>query len=120
MKVETGPGPHDKPEVQWASQAVLDVIAERRRQIEGEGWTQEHDDSHAPGEMAEAASVGPWFEPRSGSQQNQRLSRVARSNDETDIRLRIRRAKYPVQQKAPSLATRGEAHPQGVTAELSR
>ncbi|RWQ35792.1 MAG: hypothetical protein EOS20_17110, partial [Mesorhizobium sp.] len=29
------------------SDAVRDVIAERRRQVDGEGWTPEHDDAHA-------------------------------------------------------------------------
>ena len=36
--------------------AAIDVLAERRRQIEGEGWTCEHDDAHTTGEMARAAS----------------------------------------------------------------
>lgn len=49
------------PLLQWSSQAVLDVAAERRRQIEAEGWTPEHDDEHGRGEMALAAScyAGP-------------------------------------------------------------
>lgn len=38
------------------SQAAQDVIAERRRQIEKEGWTPEHDDEHVDGEMAAAAA----------------------------------------------------------------
>ena len=37
-------------------QAWLDVQAERRRQVEAEGWTPEHDDEHANGEMARAAA----------------------------------------------------------------
>lgn len=37
------------------TQAVLDVLAERRRQIEAEGWTPEHDDKHAEGLAAAAA-----------------------------------------------------------------
>ncbi|OPE38805.1 hypothetical protein APB58_30215 [Pseudomonas aeruginosa] len=36
-------------------QAWHDVQAERRRQIEAEGWTPEHDDEHADGQMAQAA-----------------------------------------------------------------
>ncbi|MCS9381590.1 hypothetical protein N1E52_30455 [Pseudomonas aeruginosa] len=36
-------------------QAWLDVQAERRRQIEAEGWTPKHDDEHADGQMAQAA-----------------------------------------------------------------
>lgn len=38
------------------TQAARDVLAERRRQIEAEGWTPEHDDAHAKGEMAQAAA----------------------------------------------------------------
>jgi hypothetical protein len=36
--------------------ALDDIAAERQRQIESEGWTAEHDDSHALGEMATAAA----------------------------------------------------------------
>ena len=35
--------------------AARDVLAERRRQIEVEGWTSAHDDEHVLGEMAMAA-----------------------------------------------------------------
>ena len=49
------------------TQAVLDVLAERRRQIEAEGWTPEHDDEHSAGEMAKAAAcyalVSAGFNP---------------------------------------------------------
>ena len=38
------------------SDAVKDVKAERRRQIESEGWTPDHDDEHAYGEMASAGA----------------------------------------------------------------
>lgn len=31
------------------------IAAERRRQVEQEGWTQEHDDKHRHGELAMAA-----------------------------------------------------------------
>ncbi len=37
-------------------QAWHDVQAERRRQIEAEGWTPEHDDAHSHGQMARAAA----------------------------------------------------------------
>lgn len=37
--------------------AASDVLAERRRQLETEGWTSEHDDTHDNGEMARAAGV---------------------------------------------------------------
>lgn len=33
------------------------VLAERRRQVEAEGWTPEHDDQHTDGEMADAAAL---------------------------------------------------------------
>lgn len=37
--------------------SVLDEIAaERKRQIEGEGWSPAHDDAHKHGEMAGAAA----------------------------------------------------------------
>jgi len=36
--------------------AARDVLAERRRQIEAEGWTPEHDDQHAAGQLAGAAA----------------------------------------------------------------
>lgn len=38
------------------SAAARDVLAERQRQISVEGWTPEHDDEHADGEMARAAA----------------------------------------------------------------
>lgn len=44
-------------EHQWFSQAALDVTAERRRQIEVEGWTPEHDDEHASDEIAAYACL---------------------------------------------------------------
>lgn len=39
------------------SQAITDLLAERRRQIEAEGWTLDHDDEHDPGVLASAASA---------------------------------------------------------------
>lgn len=39
------------------SQAVLDVIAERQRQI-AKGWTPEHDDGHVNGEIVSARGWG--------------------------------------------------------------
>lgn len=38
------------------SEAVRDVVAERRRQIEVEGWSSEHDDQHGDCALAEAAA----------------------------------------------------------------
>jgi len=37
--------------------AIDDVAKERRRQIECEGWTEEHDNSHLPGELAAAGAA---------------------------------------------------------------
>ncbi|MFD1189688.1 hypothetical protein [Phenylobacterium conjunctum] len=36
---------------------IEEIAAERRRQIEVEGWTPEHDDEHTAGELADAAAV---------------------------------------------------------------
>lgn len=35
---------------------IESIAAERRRQIEAEGWTPEHDDEHCVGELAAAAA----------------------------------------------------------------
>lgn len=40
-----------------ASPAALDVLAERQRQINAEGWTPEHDDEHASDEIAAFAAL---------------------------------------------------------------
>lgn len=37
------------------SKAAMDVLAERRRQVEAEGWTAEHDDAWDRGELTKAA-----------------------------------------------------------------
>lgn len=37
--------------------AARDVLAERRRQVDGEGWTPEHDDEHDGGVLAAAGSA---------------------------------------------------------------
>lgn len=39
------------------SQAASDVLTERRRQVEAEGWTAAHDDMNDTGEMATAAAA---------------------------------------------------------------
>ncbi len=44
------------------SPGVEAIAAERRRQIEVEGWTHEHDDLHADGQLAEAAAC--YITPR--------------------------------------------------------
>ena len=38
------------------SKAIEDVLAERRRQVEAEGWSDKHDDVHTSGEIAGAAA----------------------------------------------------------------
>lgn len=45
---------HWQPQI---SQAWIDVQAERRRQIDEEGWTLEHDDQNSSGELAQAAAA---------------------------------------------------------------
>jgi len=35
---------------------IEEIVAERKRQIEVEGWTPEHDDDHAEGDLARAAA----------------------------------------------------------------
>lgn len=44
-----------QPSAQALKDAERDVLAERRRQVEAEGWNAEHDDEHAHGEIARAA-----------------------------------------------------------------
>ncbi|MCZ8104029.1 MAG: hypothetical protein O9972_39810 [Burkholderiales bacterium] len=40
-----------------ADRVMVDVLAERRRQVAVEGWVPAHDDTHAGGEMARAAAI---------------------------------------------------------------
>ncbi|MER9937468.1 hypothetical protein [Mesorhizobium sp. M0088] len=47
--------------------AIADVAAERRRQIEAEGWTAKHDDDHDKGEMARAAACYALADIRSAT-----------------------------------------------------
>ena len=50
-------GTHEAPPpIAWASDALRDVAAERRRQIEAEGWTPEKDDAYRHGDMSTAAA----------------------------------------------------------------
>lgn len=39
------------------TQAAKDVLAERKRHVEVEGWTTAHDDEHSGGQMALAAAA---------------------------------------------------------------
>lgn len=43
------------PAASGCSAALADVAAERRRQVDVEGWTPEHDDAHSDGALARAA-----------------------------------------------------------------
>lgn len=36
--------------------AIEEIAAERRRQVEKEGWSSEHDDGHRDGELSRAAA----------------------------------------------------------------
>lgn len=42
------------------TQAARDVLAERRRQVEAEGWTPERDDNYHQGELVQAAVCYIW------------------------------------------------------------
>ncbi|MDF0533649.1 hypothetical protein PY479_05065 [Shewanella sp. A32] len=53
---DTEDGPVAMYFVPNSSKAMLDVIAERQRQISAEGWTLEHDDKYQHGVLAFAAS----------------------------------------------------------------
>lgn len=44
------------------TQAIQDVIAERQRQKEVEGWTEAHDDEHRNNELAWAAASYAIFD----------------------------------------------------------
>ncbi|MBC7282629.1 hypothetical protein [Hoeflea sp.] len=46
---------------------IESIAAERQRQIDEEGWTEEHDDEHATGEMAKAAACYAWIAAQSDS-----------------------------------------------------
>jgi hypothetical protein len=48
--------PADAPRFVWSSQAALDVVAERRRQIEVEGFDLLHDQQYVRGELLDAAA----------------------------------------------------------------
>lgn len=47
--------PADAPRFVWSSQAALDVVAERRRQIEVEGFDLLHDQQYVRGELLDGA-----------------------------------------------------------------
>lgn len=41
--------------------ALDDIATERQRQIAMEGWSHDHDDRHAKGELGKAAAVYAWW-----------------------------------------------------------
>ena len=49
------------PSSQSERRSGVELIAvERQRQVEGEGWTEGHDNSHVDGELAKAAAAYAW------------------------------------------------------------
>lgn len=57
-------GSNDR-KTQAMTRAAQDVLAERQRQVEAEGWTPEHDDTHSEGEIAAAAACYAFTAVRS-------------------------------------------------------
>lgn len=62
----------DSEEKMRRSQIVAELLSERQRQVDEEGWTPEHDDQHTAGELARAAAcyampprhrLSPWAWP---------------------------------------------------------
>jgi hypothetical protein len=53
----SSPGAAEAGEAVALSDAARDVLAERQRQVGGEGWTPEHDDEHDRYELARAAAA---------------------------------------------------------------
>lgn len=54
LKASASPAP-PTAQAQRVTAALTDIAAERKRQVEQEGWTVEHDDEHVNAEMARAA-----------------------------------------------------------------
>lgn len=51
------PSPQPSVPTMVVTDAARDVLAERKRQVEAEGWTPGHDDQHLDGEIARAAGL---------------------------------------------------------------
>lgn len=49
---------------------IEEIASERRRQIEAEGWTPEHDDQHHEGSMARAAAAFAYCSTLLGSERD--------------------------------------------------
>lgn len=52
--------------------AIDDIAAERRRQIEVEGWSPEHDDQHYAGHLLRAAVIYAWHGTDKGAALDER------------------------------------------------
>ncbi|MEL6227757.1 MAG: hypothetical protein AAFR01_12180 [Pseudomonadota bacterium] len=63
-----------------APSPIAEIAAERRRQMEIEGWTVEHDDAHAQGQLAKAAACYAYH---GGSGEFWRKTEVQRDGTET-------------------------------------
>lgn len=57
------PGPAVQPAGLTAASGIELIRAERRRQVESEGWTAEHDDSHGPAVLLAAADCYAFYRP---------------------------------------------------------
>lgn len=68
------------------SMAARDVLAERRRQIDAEGWTPEHDDEHSNGELANAAGI---YALAAGSNDYRWVLRCIPSNDYLEAAMKL-------------------------------
>lgn len=55
------------PQTAPLSAALADIAAERRRQMEVEGWTPEHDDAYQEGHLADAAACYALFAHDTGA-----------------------------------------------------
>lgn len=70
------------------TQAAIDVLSERQRQIDEEGWTPEHDDQHRRGELVAAALAY-------GTRATVWLRLQTQGKDEGEIALMAGRASLP-------------------------
>lgn len=58
-----------------AGDALRDILAERQRQIEAEGWAPEHDDKHDDEALAKAAACYALGTTRAYNHRGERVSR---------------------------------------------
>jgi hypothetical protein len=69
------------------SRAEIDVLAERRRHVEEEGWSKAHDDAHTDGSIAAAAACYAHPEPIYRLFRGDEMSAVVR--DKTGVPIRF-------------------------------